>query len=419
MVIFAGGGNIAVGFSGDKGVLIAVFVGALPEFFAGHHLTVSVDHFQSHIRPVGDKGQRLSLTGKDGKTIAILTISGADDHLNHRLATDGPSDDLHLVAFIQRCRIHLHGSDRVQHLVSIIADPSVKGNGGRLTHAPLVGDGDGGQGRDTNKMHGVVLGIGDPIRHRCTDSIDDRIALCAPLQHIGSAAGQRFKGDHRCLFFPGIGAGVDGGQGRQNRQTFVIKHIGVDRAVEAVKYADGGRAIFPCSHREFLVGELVLLIGFTSVAAGEPECIGFQQIGLGHRQDDAFRTVHREAALCPGIAVNCAEGIVTGRKLHPALVRSPDLSVGILDCDLHIRTNRTGIREGNAIVLTSQSVLIALDSGVQLLGQKQGRCAVQTHELRECSVIFRFGSGAYICGLCGVIRHRSHQRHQARAGLGV
>ena len=268
-------------------------------------------------------------------------------------------------------------------------------------------------------MHGVVLGIGDPIRHRCTDSIDDRIALCAPLQHIGSAAGQRFKGDHRCLFFPGIGAGVDGGQGRQNRQTFVIKHIGVDRAVEAVKYADGGRAIFPCSHREFLVGELVLLIGFTSVAAGEPECIGFQQIGLGHRQDDAFRTVHREAALCPGIAVNCAEGIVTGRKLQSTLVRSPDLSVGILDCDLHIRTNRTGIREGNAIVLTSQSVLIALDSGVQLLGQKQGRCAVQTHELRECGVIFRFGSGAYICGLCGVIRHRSHQRHQARAGLGV
>ena len=268
-------------------------------------------------------------------------------------------------------------------------------------------------------MHGVVLGIGDPIRHRCTDSIDDRIALCAPLQHIGSAAGQRFKGDHRCLFFPGIGAGVDGGQGRQNRQTFVIKHIGVDRAVEAVKYADGGRAIFPCSHREFLVGELVLLIGFTSVAAGEPECIGFQQIGLGHRQDDAFRTVHREAALSTGVCVNGTEGIVSGRKLQSALVRSPDLSVGILDCDLHIRTNRTGIREGNAIVLTSQSVLIALDSGVQLLGQKQGRCAVQTHELRECGVIFRFGSGAYICGLCGVIRHRSHQRHQARAGLGV
>ena len=70
-------------------------------------------------------------------------------------------------------------------------------------------------------------------------------------------------------------------------------------------------------------------------------------------------------------------------------------------------------------MLTSQSVLIALDSGVQLLGQKQGRCAVQTHELRECGVIFRFGSGAYICGLCGVIRHGGHQFCQALAGFGI
>ena len=206
MIELAGGGDIAVGFAGNQGVLIAVFVDALPEFFAGHGLAVAVDHFHSHIRPVGDKGQRLSLTGKDGKTIAILTISGADDHLNHRLATDGPSDDLHLVAFIQRCRIHLHGSDRVQHLVRIIADPSVKGNRCSLINAPLVCDRDGGQGGDTDKMHGVVLGIGDPIRHRCTDSIDDRIALCATLQHIGCAAGQGFKGDAYSLLLPGIGS---------------------------------------------------------------------------------------------------------------------------------------------------------------------------------------------------------------------